>query len=277
MHPETEYITPTEAFDYVTEPVVRVEHVTKEFVTGGNRFLALDDVSLEIHRGEMVAIMGPSGSGKSTLMTILGLLDVPTSGSYWLDGQDVSKLDRAQQARVRNQKLGFVFQNFNLLPRLTALKNVELPLVYGRISAREREERARQALEAVGLGAKLYNRPNELSGGQKQRVAIARALVSNPAMVLADEPTGALDTRTGAEIMALFRQLNREQGITIVIVTHDPEIGKQMDRVIGLRDGRIAENILQEYYHVALPAEELELPVLEKEPVAVPVVRKEQE
>ncbi len=277
MHPETEYITPTEAFDYVTEPVVRVEHVTKEFVTGGNRFLALDDVSLEIHRGEMVAIMGPSGSGKSTLMTILGLLDVPTSGSYWLDGQDVSKLDRAQQARVRNQKLGFVFQNFNLLPRLTALKNVELPLIYGRISAREREERARQALEAVGLGAKLYNRPNELSGGQKQRVAIARALVSNPAMVLADEPTGALDTRTGAEIMALFRQLNREQGITIVIVTHDPEIGKQMDRVIGLRDGRIAENILQEYYHVALPAEELELPVLEKEPVAVPVVRKEQE
>lgn len=192
MHPETEYITPTEAFDYVTEPVVRVEHVTKEFVTGGARFLALDDVSLEIHRGEMVAIMGPSGSGKSTLMTILGLLDVPTSGSYWLDGQDVSKLDRAQQARVRNQKLGFVFQNFNLLPRLTALKNVELPLVYGRISAREREERARHALEAVGLGAKLYNRPNELSGGQKQRVAIARALVSNPAMVLADEPTGAL-------------------------------------------------------------------------------------
>lgn len=277
MHPETEYITPTEAFDYVTEPVVRVEHVAKEFVTGGARFLALDDVSLEIHRGEMVAIMGPSGSGKSTLMTILGLLDVPTSGSYWLDGQDVSKLDRAQQARVRNQKLGFVFQNFNLLPRLTALKNVELPLVYGRISAREREERARHALEAVGLGAKLYNRPNELSGGQKQRVAIARALVSNPAMVLADEPTGALDTRTGAEIMALFRQLNREQGITIVIVTHDPEIGKQMDRVIGLRDGRIAENILQEYYHVALPAEELELPVLEKEPVTVPVVRKEQE
>ncbi len=277
MHPETEYLTPAEAFDYVTEPVVRVEHVTKEFVTGGNRFLALDDVSLSIHRGEMVAIMGPSGSGKSTLMTILGLLDVPTSGSYWLDGQDVSKLDRVQQARVRNQKLGFVFQNFNLLPRLTALKNVELPLVYGRISAREREERARQALEAVGLGAKLHNRPNELSGGQKQRVAIARALVSNPAMVLADEPTGALDTRTGAEIMALFRQLNREQGITIVIVTHDPEIGKQMDRVIGLRDGRITENILQEYYHVALPAEELELPVREKEPVAVPVIRTEQE
>jgi len=277
VNTETEYITPVEVIDYVTEPVVRVEHVTKEFVTGGNRFRALDDVSLEIHRGEMVAIMGPSGSGKSTLMTILGLLDVPTSGSYWLDGQDVSKLDRVQQARVRNQKLGFVFQNFNLLPRLTALKNVELPLVYGRIGAREREERARQALEAVGLGTKLHNRPNELSGGQKQRVAIARALVGNPAMVLADEPTGALDTRTGAEIMALFRQLNREQGITIVIVTHDPEIGKQMDRVIGLRDGRIADNILQEYYHVNLAPEELELPVCEMAPVPVPVLKPEQE
>jgi putative ABC transport system ATP-binding protein len=221
--------------------------------------------------------MGPSGSGKSTLMTILGLLDVPTSGSYWLDGQDVSKLDRVQQARVRNQKLGFVFQNFNLLPRLTALKNVELPLVYGRVGAREREERARRALEAVGLETKLHNRPNELSGGQKQRVAIARALVGNPAMVLADEPTGALDTRTGAEIMALFRELNREQGITIVIVTHDPEIGKQMDRVIGLRDGRIADNILQEYYHVNLAPEELELPVREMAPVPVPVLKAEQE
>lgn len=269
MYHDTEYLTQAEVTDYVTEPVVRIEHVTKDFVTGGNLFRALDDVSLEIHRGEMVAIMGPSGSGKSTLMTILGLLDVPTSGAYWLDGQDVSALNRVQQARVRNHKLGFVFQNFNLLPRLSALKNVELPLIYGRLGAREREERARQALEAVGLGAKLHNRPNELSGGQKQRVAIARALVGNPAMLLADEPTGALDTRTGAEILGLFRQLNREQGITIVVVTHDPEIGKQMDRVIGLRDGRITENILQEYYHVGVATEELELPG--RDPVPVPV------
>lgn len=268
-HNDTEYLTQAEVTDYVTEPVVRIEHLVKDFTTGGSVFRALDDVSIEILRGEMTAIMGPSGSGKSTLMTILGLLDVPTAGSYWLDGEDVSTLDRVQQARVRNQKLGFVFQNFNLLPRLSALKNVELPLVYGRISVREREERARQALEAVGLGAKLHNRPNELSGGQKQRVAIARALVGNPAMVLADEPTGALDTRTGAEIMALFRQLNREQGITIVVVTHDPEIGKQMDRVIGLRDGRLSENILQEYYRVGVAAEELELPA--RETVTVPV------
>lgn len=268
-HNDTHYLTSAAVTDYVTEPVVRIEHLTKDFTTGGNVFRALDDVSIEIRRGEMTAIMGPSGSGKSTLMTILGLLDVPTSGSYWLDGEDVSTLDRVQQARVRNQKLGFVFQNFNLLPRLSALKNVELPLVYGRISAREREERARNALEAVGLGEKLNNRPNELSGGQKQRVAVARALVGNPAMVLADEPTGALDTRTGAEIMALFRQLNREQGITIVIVTHDPEIGKQMDRVIGLRDGRLSENILQEYYRVGVVAEELELPA--RETVTVPV------
>jgi putative ABC transport system ATP-binding protein len=236
--------------DYVTEPVVRVDSVSKEFTTGDSAFLALDNVSLDIHRGEMVAIMGPSGSGKSTLMTIIGLLDAPSIGRYWLDGEDVSSLSRVQQAHVRNAKLGFVFQNFNLLPRLSALKNVELPLVYGRVGNREREARAREALTQVGLESKLHNRPNELSGGQKQRVAIARALVHNPSMVLADEPTGALDTRTGAEIMALFRELNREQGLTIVIVTHDPEIGRQMDWVIGLRDGRLSPNILQEYYNV---------------------------
>lgn len=236
--------------DYRTKPIVVMEHIIKEFPVGDGVFRALDDVSLEIDQGEMVAIMGPSGSGKSTLMTLIGLLDTPTSGRYVLDGEDVSNLSRFEQARVRNQKLGFVFQNFNLLPRLTALQNVELPLIYGRVDARQRRERARAALEAVGLGGKIHNLPNTLSGGQKQRVAIARALVHDPAIILADEPTGALDTRTGAEIMALFRELNREQGRTIIIVTHDPEIGRHMDRVIGLRDGRLAENILSEYYGV---------------------------
>ena len=249
-----DYITGREtATDYITEPVVRAQDLVKEFTTGETTFRALDGVSLEIQRGEMVAIMGPSGSGKSTLMTIIGLLDAPTSGSYWLDGQDVGQLSRLEQARVRNGKIGFVFQNFNLLPRLSALKNVELPMVYGRVDAREREARARAALTSVGLESKLNSRPNELSGGQKQRVAIARALAGLPSMILADEPTGALDTRTGAEIMELFRALNREQGLTIVIVTHDPEIGRQMDRVIGLRDGRISEDVLSEYYNLEYP------------------------
>jgi putative ABC transport system ATP-binding protein len=236
--------------DYVTRPIVQMERMIKEFPVGDEVFRALDDVSVTINQGEMVAIMGPSGSGKSTLMTLIGLLDTPTAGRYVLDGEDVSGLSRTEQARVRNRKLGFVFQNFNLLPRLTALQNVELPLVYGRVDGRERAGKARAALEAVGLGSKLQSLPNMLSGGQKQRVAIARALVHNPAMILADEPTGALDTRTGAEIMALFRELNREQGRTIVVVTHDPEIGRHMDRVIGLRDGQLAENILSEYYGV---------------------------
>jgi putative ABC transport system ATP-binding protein len=243
--------------DYITPPVVRGEHLVKEFSTGDTTFRALDGVSVEIGRGEMVAIMGPSGSGKSTLMTLIGLLDSPTSGAYWLDGQDVSQLSRLEQARVRNDKIGFVFQNFNLLPRLSALKNVELPMVYGRVSARERDARARAALAAVGLEAKLNNRPNELSGGQKQRVAIARALVGSPSLILADEPTGALDSRTGAEIMELLRSLNREQGMTIVVVTHDPEIGRRMDRTIGLRDGRVSDDVLAEYYNLEYPGDSL--------------------
>jgi putative ABC transport system ATP-binding protein len=248
-----DYITELEAVDYMTESVVRAQDLVKEFSNGESTFRALDGVSVEIQRGEMVAIMGPSGSGKSTLMTIIGLLDVPTSGSYWLDGQDVSQLSRVEQARVRNRKIGFVFQNFNLLPRLSALKNVELPMVYGRVDARERAARARAALVSVGLESKLNSRPNELSGGQKQRVAIARALAATPSMILADEPTGALDTRTGAEIMELFHTLNREQGLTIVVVTHDAEIGRQMDRVIGLRDGRISEDVVTEYYNLEYP------------------------
>jgi putative ABC transport system ATP-binding protein len=236
--------------DNLTRPIVQMERVVKEFPTGDTVFRALDEVSLTISQGEMVAIMGPSGSGKSTLMTLVGLLDTPTAGRYLLDGEEVSGLSRLEQARVRNRMLGFVFQNFNLLPRLTAQQNVELPMVYGRVDGRERAGRARAALEAVGLGSKLRSLPNTLSGGQKQRVAIARALVHNPALILADEPTGALDTKTGAEIMALFRELNRAEGRTIVVVTHDPEIGRHMDRVIGLRDGRLAEDILGDYYGV---------------------------
>jgi len=235
-----------------TGPIVQMERIIKEFPTGDTLFRALDDVNITIDQGEMVAIMGPSGSGKSTLMTLVGLLDTPSAGRYLLDGEEVSGLSRLEQARVRNQKLGFVFQNFNLLPRLTALQNVELPMVYGRVERRERVKRAREALEAVGLGSKLNSLPSTLSGGQKQRVAIARALVHNPALILADEPTGALDTKTGAEIMALFRELNQADGRTIVVVTHDPEIGRHMNRVIGLRDGQLAENILGDYYGVEL-------------------------
>jgi putative ABC transport system ATP-binding protein len=234
--------------EYITRPIVQIDGLSKEFAIGDDRFLALDDISITIYPGEMVAIMGPSGSGKSTLMTMIGLLDQPTRGTYLLDGQEVSSLSRTEQAHVRNEKIGFVFQNFNLLPRLSAQKNVELPLVYGRVGAGERSQRARAALEAVGLGSKLDSLPSTLSGGQKQRVAIARALVHSPELLLADEPTGALDTRTGAEIMAIFRQFNREQGRTIIVVTHDPAIGRQMDRVIGLRDGRLADNILHDTY-----------------------------
>ncbi|PDW01997.1 ABC transporter ATP-binding protein [Candidatus Viridilinea mediisalina] len=259
--------------DYITQPIVQIQNMVKEFATGDGPFRALDDVSVQINQGEMVAIMGPSGSGKSTLMTMVGLLDTPTSGRYLLDSQEVSNLNRLEQARVRNRKLGFVFQNFNLLPRLTALQNVELPLVYARTDARQRRQRAREALESVGLGHKLDSLPTMLSGGQKQRVAIARAIVHNPAIILADEPTGALDTRTSNEIMALFRELNREQGRTIVLVTHDPEIGRQMDRVIGLRDGRLAENILSDYYGVETLETLEQPPIRERELVPVPLRR----
>jgi putative ABC transport system ATP-binding protein len=219
-------------------PLILLEQVTKDYRMGSEIVHALRGVDLSIEPNEYVAIMGPSGSGKSTLMNILGCLDWPTSGRYILDGTDVSSLDDAALARIRNQKIGFVFQTFNLLPRATALKNVELPLIYAGISSDERRRRAQAALESVGLGDRLRHKPPELSGGQRQRVAIARALVTNPSIILADEPTGNLDSKTGAEIMALFERIWRE-GNTVILVTHEDDIARYARRIIRIRDGRI--------------------------------------
>ena len=218
--------------------MIEVEQVTKVYLMGETEVRALNGVSFRIDTGEWVAITGPSGSGKSTLMAILGCLDSPTSGSYQLDGTDVAKMSDDQLAKVRNQKIGFVFQQFNLLARTSALENVELPLLYS--GQNHRRDRARSTLEAVGLQDRLGHRPNELSGGQQQRVAIARALVSEPSILLADEPTGNLDSKTGKEIMALFSELHRTRGITMIFVTHDPAITANAQRVIRISDGVVA-------------------------------------
>jgi putative ABC transport system ATP-binding protein len=219
--------------------MIEVENITKIYQLGDTEVRALDGVSLKIEKGEMVAIMGPSGSGKSTLMAILGCLDVPTDGAYRLDGVSVENLNDNQLADIRSRKIGFVFQQFNLLARTTALENVMLPLTYAGVRGRERREHAADALNKVGLGDRMKHRPNELSGGQQQRVAIARALANTPAILLADEPTGALDSKTGAEIIGLFQKLHREFGQTVIYVTHDPFIARHTERVIRLGDGLV--------------------------------------
>lgn len=225
--------------------MIRIEQLYKTYDTGTIKVDALKQVNLEVKAGEFLAVMGPSGSGKSTLMNILGCLDQPTSGSYLLDGIDLSAMDEIELARIRNEKIGFVFQTFNLLPRLNALRNVELPMLYAGIDRETRRQRAMIALERVGLADRWKHKPNELSGGQKQRVAVARALVNNPVILLADEPTGNLDTRSGYEIMSLFQELNTI-GSTIVLVTHETEIAEHAHRVVHFRDGRLTRTDLVE-------------------------------
>ena len=225
----------------MSDLVIQIRDLTRSYVMGAETVNALRGVSLEIRRNEYVAIMGPSGSGKSTLMNLIGCLDTPSTGEYWLNGQEVSRMPDDALARVRNREIGFVFQTFNLLPRASALQNVELPLVYAGVGARERRERAKAALTRVGLGERMSHRPNELSGGQRQRVAIARALVNDPAILLADEPTGNLDSTTSEEIMRVFETLHT-QGQTVIMVTHEPDIAAHAARVIVLRDGRVASD-----------------------------------
>lgn len=221
------------------EPVIiKASGLGKTYQMGEETIKALDSVDLEVRRGEYVAFMGPSGSGKSTLMNLVGALDTPSRGEYILNGQDVSRMSESDLASVRNKEIGFVFQTFNLLPRYSAIENVALPLVYAGLSRAERLRRARSSLESVGLGNRATHRPNELSGGQRQRVAIARALVNNPSIILADEPTGNLDSKTSHDIMALFRELN-ERGNTIIMVTHEEDIAAYARRIIRLRDGRV--------------------------------------
>jgi putative ABC transport system ATP-binding protein len=224
------------------QTTIRLEHVHKTYVMGETLVHALRGVSLTIKEGEFVAIMGASGSGKSTTMNIIGCLDRPTRGTYILDGQDVSELSKDERADIRSRKLGFVFQGFNLLSRTSALENVELPMLYAGIETNERHQRALEALASVGLEGRENNHPNQLSGGQQQRVAVARALVNRPALILADEPTGNLDSRTSIEVMEIFQRLNRERGITLILVTHEPDIAEYAERVVVFKDGRIKKD-----------------------------------
>jgi putative ABC transport system ATP-binding protein len=225
-------------------PLIQINDLSKTYVVGDVKVLALRKVSLEITAGEFVTIVGPSGSGKSTFMHIIGCLDKPTSGSYVLNGRDVSKLSGDELAHVRNSTIGFVFQSFNLLPRTSAIENVELPLLYNgnKCAASERRQKAMTALSAVGLADRAHHHPNQLSGGQQQRVAIARALMTEPPVLLADEPTGNLDTRTSIEVMEIFQQLQRERGITVIVITHEHQIAEYGTRIIGFRDGRIVSD-----------------------------------
>ena len=227
------------------EQIISVKDLKKTYVMGTEKVHALQSVTLGINKNEFVALMGPSGSGKSTLMNLLGCLDTPTSGSYFLNSTDVSRMDDGELAEVRNKEIGFIFQTFNLLPRLTSLDNVALPLVYAGISKTERLEKARKALEAVGLGDRVDHKPNELSGGQRQRVAIARALVNDPAIILADEPTGNLDTKTSYEIMAILEKIH-DAGNTIIVVTHEEDISLHAHRIIRLRDGLVESDVINE-------------------------------
>ena len=227
----------------MSTPLIHIEHIARTYEMGGETVHALRDVSLDIHSNEYVALMGPSGSGKSTLMNILGCLDTPSLGVYTFKGLDVNEMTDDDLAEIRNKEIGFVFQTFNLLPRATALKNIELPLIYSGISSQIRKERAIKALEDVGLGDRMLHRPNELSGGQRQRVAIARALVTEPSIILADEPTGNLDTKTGIEIMKLFQDL-WSKGNTVILVTHEEDIARHARRIIRIRDGKVESDTI---------------------------------
>jgi putative ABC transport system ATP-binding protein len=224
--------------------LITTQDLWKTYVMGSEEIHALRGVSINIDKGEYVAIMGPSGSGKSTLMNLIGCLDTPSQGTYTLNGKEVGSMNDDELARIRNEEIGFVFQTFNLLPRATALHNVELPLVYAGVSGKDRQERARQALEKVELTSRASHKPNELSGGQRQRVAIARALVNNPSILLADEPTGNLDSKTGVEIMAVFKRLH-DAGNTIILVTHEADIAASAHRVISIRDGQVEKDVRQ--------------------------------
>jgi len=238
----------------MSTPLIHIEHIARTYEMGGETVHALRDVSLDIHPNEYVALMGPSGSGKSTLMNILGCLDTPSSGVYTFKGLDVNEMTDDDLAEIRNKEIGFVFQTFNLLPRATALKNIELPLIYSGVSSEERKERAIKALEDVGLGDRMLHRPNELSGGQRQRVAVARALVTKPSIILADEPTGNLDTKTGIEIMILFQEL-WSKGNTVILVTHEEDIARHARRIIRIRDGKVESDTINPN-----PATKFELP-----------------